>query len=72
MYLGIFFFSTDVLFILENIRINCQMGAGESEGLLYNMLSEEPFKNQIFHMTEETDDYTISNYVNNNFGTLTG
>ena len=48
------------------------MNASEFEGLLYIIFSEKPFKNQIFHMTEETDDYTISNYVNNNFGTLTG
>ena len=32
--------STDVSFILENLRINCQMDAGEFEGLLYYMLSE--------------------------------
>ena len=31
--------STDVLFILENIRINFQMDASEFEGLLYNMFS---------------------------------
>ena len=37
-------------------------------GLLYTIFSEEPFKNQIFHMTEETDDYTISDYVSHNFG----
>ena len=32
--------STDDFFILENLRINCQMDAGEFEGLIYNMLSE--------------------------------
>ena len=37
--------STDDLFILENLRINCHMDAGEFDGLLFNMLSEEPFKN---------------------------
>ena len=43
------------------------MDAGEFEGLLYNMLSEEPFKNQIFDMTDEKDDYTISDYVSQHF-----
>ena len=55
--------STDVFFILENPRINCHMDAGEFEGLLYNMLSEETFKNQRFEMTDKKDDYTISDYV---------
>ena len=40
IYLGGGAISTDVFFILENLRINCQMDAGEFEGLLYNMLSE--------------------------------
>ena len=31
------------------------------------MLSEEPFKNQRFDMTDEKDDYTISDYVSQNF-----
>ena len=44
--------STDVFFILENLRINCQIYAGEFEGLLYNIFSEQPFKNQRFRMIE--------------------
>ena len=48
------------------------MNAGKFEGLLYNMLSEEPFKNRRFHKTEETDDYTISNYVSQQFGMIIG
>ena len=48
------------------------MDAGEFEGLLYNILSEEPFENQRFHMTEEIDDYTISDYVSQHFGILIG
>ena len=48
------------------------MDAGEFEVLLYTILSEEPFNNQIFHMTEETDDNTISDYVSKNFGMLIG
>ena len=48
------------------------MDAGEFEGLLYNMLSEKLSKNQRFDMTDENDDYTISNYVSQNFGILIG
>ena len=48
------------------------MDAGEFEGLLYNMLSEEPFKNQIFDMTYEKDDYTKSDYGYQYFGILIG
>ena len=62
----------DVFFILENLSINFQMDAGEFEVLLYNMLSEEPFKNQIFYMTDEKYDYTISHYVSQHFGILIG
>ena len=46
------------------------MDVGEFEELLYTILSEEPFKNQIFHMKEEIDDYTISDYVYQHFGML--
>ena len=56
---------------MENIRIDCQMDVGEFEGLFYNILSEGSFKSQIFHTTEETDDYTISDYVSQNRGRKT-
>ena len=38
-------FSTDVFFILENLRIKCQMDAGKFEDLLHIMLSQDPFNN---------------------------
>ena len=60
--------STDMFFILSNVRINCQMDASEFEGLLYNILSEEPFANHRLDMTNEKDDYTISYYASHNFG----
>ena len=60
IYLGEKTISTGDLFILTNIRINFQMDASEFEGLLYNMLSEEPFANHRLDMTDEKDDYTIS------------
>ena len=47
------------------------MCAGEFEGLLYTILSEEPFNNQRFNMTEETDDYTIADF-SQNFGMIFG
>ena len=34
---------TDMFFILANITTDCQMDASGFEGLLYTMLSEEPF-----------------------------
>ena len=40
------------------------MDAGSFEGLLYNMLSEEPFKNQRFDITAEKDDYMHPNSIN--------
>ena len=48
------------------------MDAAEFEGLLYNILSEELFKNQRVRTTEEKDDYTISDYVSQHFGMLIG
>ena len=59
--------STDHFFILENLRINCQMDASEFEGLLYNILSDEPFSNHILDMKDEKGDYTISDYVSHHF-----
>ena len=50
MYLGKKTIATYVFFILENIRIYFQMDAGEFDGLLYTILSEEPFNNQRFNM----------------------
>ena len=68
IYLGGNIVSIDIFFILENIRINCQMDASEFEGLLYNMLSEEPFANHRLDMTYEKDGYTIYDYVSQHFG----
>ena len=61
-----------MLFILENIMKNCQMDASEFERLLYNMLSEEPFANHRLDMTNENDDYTVSDYVSQHFGITIG
>ena len=64
--------STDVFFILENITTNCQMDASEFEGMLYTMLSEEPFANHILDMTDGNKESTISDYVSQNFSIIIG
>ena len=48
------------------------MNASEFEGLLYNMLSEEPFAKHILDMKYEKDNYTISDYVSQHFGITIG
>ena len=63
MYLGGGENSTDIFFIMANTTTNCQMDASEFKELLYNMLSEEPFLNHILGMTDENEEYTISDYV---------
>ena len=44
--------STDMFFIVANITTNCQMDASEFEGMIYTMLSEEPFAHHILDMTD--------------------
>ena len=63
--------STDHLF-LANLRIKCQIDVGEFEGLLYNMLYEEPFSNNRFDIIDERNDYTITDYVSQYFGITIG
>ena len=53
--------------MLENLGIKFLMDAGEFEGLLYNIFSEEPFNNHRYDITDEKDDYTISNYFFSEF-----
>ena len=48
------------------------MDASEFEGLLYYILSEEPFENHRLDMTYKKDDYTISDYVSQHFGIKIG
>ena len=48
------------------------MNASEFERLLYNILSEEPFANTRIDMTDEKDDYTISDHAPQHFGTAIG
>ena len=48
------------------------MDASEFEGLLYNMLSEEPFANHRLDMTDENEEYTITDYVSHSFAITIG
>ena len=56
-----------MFFILENITTNFQMDASELEGLLYAMLSDKPFANHRLDMKDGNEEYTISDYVSQNF-----
>ena len=42
-----------MFFILANITTNCQMDANEFEGILFTILSEEPFANHRLDMQME-------------------
>ena len=42
------------------------------ERLLYTILSEEPFANHILDMTDGNEEYTISDYVSQNFAITIG
>ena len=61
-----------MFFILANITTNCQIYACEFEGMLYTILSEEPFANHILDMTDGNEEYTISDYVSQNFAIIIG
>ena len=72
IYLGGNFLFTDMFFILANIRTNCHMNDSEFEGMLYTMLSEESFANHILDMSDENDEYTITDYVSQHFAITIG
>ena len=59
--------STDMFFILANITTNCQMDDSEFEGMIYTMVSEEPFVHHILDMTHGNGESTISDYLSQNF-----
>ena len=48
------------------------MDASEFEVLLYTLLSEEPFANHRLDMTDGNEEYTISDYVSQNFDITIG
>ena len=64
--------SIDMFFILTNITTNCQMDASEFEGMIYTMLSEEPFAHHILDMTDGNEEIKISDYLSLNFSITIG
>ena len=64
--------STDMFFVLANITTNCQMDASKLEGVLYTMMSEEPFANHRLDITDGNEGYTISDHVSQNFAITIG
>ena len=64
--------STDMFFIVANITTNCQMDGSEFEGMIYNMLSEEPFTHHILDMTDENEESTIPDYLSQDFSITIG
>ena len=52
-----------MFFIVENITTNCQMDANEFEGILFTMLSEEPFTHHILDNPDGNEKSTISDYL---------
>ena len=61
-----------MFFILENITTYFQKDASEFEGMLHTMLSEEPFANHRLDMTDGNEEYTIYDYVSQNFSITIG
>ena len=57
---------------MENITTNCQMDASEFEGMIYTMLSKEPFAHHILDMNDGNEESTISDYLSQNFSITIG
>ena len=55
-----------MFFIVANITITCQMDASEFEGMIYNMISEEPFTHHILDDPDGNEVITISDYLSQN------
>ena len=64
--------SNDMFFIVANITSTCQMDASEFEGMIYNILSEEPFKHHILENPDKNEEITISDYLSLNFSVTIG
>ena len=61
-----------MFFIVVNITTTCQMDASEFEGMIYNMLSEEPFTHHILDNTDGNEESKISDYLSQNFSITIG
>ena len=56
-----------MFFIVENITTTCQMDASEFKGMIYNMISEEPFTHHILKNSVGNEEITLSDYLSQNF-----
>ena len=56
-----------MFFIVANITTTCQMDASEFEGMIFNMLSEEPFTHHILNDPDVNEVITISDYFSQKF-----
>ena len=56
-----------MFFMVENISTTCQMDASEFEGMIFNMLSEEPFTHHKLDDPDDNEVITISDYLSQNF-----
>ena len=56
-----------MFFIVANITTTCQMDVSEFEGMIYNMLSEEPFTHHILDNPDGNEESTISDYLSQYF-----
>ena len=61
-----------MFFIVANITTTCQMDFSEFEGMIYNMLSEEPFTHHILDDPDGNEVITISDYLYQNFSVTIG
>ena len=57
---------------MANITTTCQMDANEYEGMIYNIISEEPFTHQILDNLDGNEEITISDYLSRNFSITIG
>ena len=57
---------------LANITTSFQMDASEFQGMIYTMLSEEPFAQHILDMTDGNEESTRSDYLSQNFSITIG
>ena len=64
--------STYMFFMVANISTSCQMDAIEFEGMIFNMLSEEPFTHPKLDGPDGNEVITISDYLSQNFSVTIG
>ena len=61
-----------MFFMVANISTTCQMDASEFEGMIFNMLSEEPFTHHKLDDPDGNEVITISDYFSQHFSVTIG